>query len=143
MDKNKLSESNNLLILWYRQGEFKRIIGNEVSKVYHDLIENMPNAQMFFPDSCLKRLPPKIYFWKVFSVLKPQQYQDMMNSIYAKAKGAMDFPDGIILTAEALIIMNSLDNSRSLAYLSSLISEQKTSSHKSAQLHCKKFKEVL
>ena len=120
-----------------RQGLIIRTQGNEVSKIFADLITNNPNSLQFFPDSCSKRPPPKMYFWKIFSVLEPQQFQAVVRSIIESHQAPGRMPDQIQLTEEAMNIINTLDNSKSLAYLSKLISQEKRKPQQSVDLHRK------
>lgn len=99
-----------------------RMEGAEVRTLFDDLIANNPDFARYFPESCLKRSPPKRYFWLVYSVLYQNQFNRIMMQALDKAKGGLNFEDLIQLTPEAKQIFDSIDNSNSLTYYSRLIS---------------------
>lgn len=100
-----------------------------------DLFVNNRNSKHFFPDSCEKRMPPRIYFWKIFSVLEPQAYQATVSGILERAQAEGQIPDVITLTPEALEIMKKTDNSRSLTFLRGLISQKKRKPNQGPWVH--------
>lgn len=62
----------------------------------------------YFPDSCLKRVPEKTYFWQVFAVLKPNIYTSMLNEKIDSLKEKNKIKnDTIKLTEEAQEIFES------------------------------------
>ena len=115
-DDKVLLRSENFEILWFRRGPFKRFEGAEVSTLFFDITLNEPQTMKFFPDDCRKRTPPKVYFWKVYSILKPELYRHLIDAAFQKAHGANQLPDKIILTNEIARIFHSFDNSKSLTY---------------------------
>ena len=78
-----------------------RIEGAEVKRVFGDLIENEPAIIAYFPDNCLKRTPPKVYFWKIYNLLKPELFRNLINSILDNAPRNGNIAD--IITIDPLI----------------------------------------
>ena len=49
-------------------------------KITWDNHKNDPSFLRYFPDSCLKKCPPREYFWRVFSVIRNEEYQRLFIS---------------------------------------------------------------
>ena len=77
---------------------------------------------MYFPDNCQKRSPPKLYFWKVYSIIKPQNYRDIIDGALRNAQGVNPILDKITVHPEMALILEGIDNSRSLTYACLIIS---------------------
>ena len=120
-----------------------KIEGAKVQRVFGDLIENEPAIIAYFPDNCLKRTPPKVYFWKIYNLLKPELFRNLINSILDNAPRNGNIAD--IITIDPLIaqIFNGINNDRSLTYRRSLKSQKKGKSSSCDYLPRQKFKEVF
>lgn len=83
-----------------------------------------------------------MYFWKRYSILRPDLYRNIVNHAIQGAQGTNQIPDKITLTPEMHNIFNTIDNSQSLVYACKLNSRQKRKSLKGVEIYCKKLEKV-
>lgn len=67
--------------------------------------------------------------------MEPQAYQGTVTRILERAQAEGQIPDSITLTPEAFEIINRIDNSRSLTFLRSIISQKKGKSGEGFGIH--------
>ena len=108
-----------------------------------DIMTNEPGSFVFFPDNCQKRVPPKLYFWKVYSILFLSNYRTVIDGALRNAQGTNHIPDKITVDPEMALILGSLDNSRSITYARLIISRKKRKSFKGIVLYWQKSQKVL
>ena len=121
----------------FHQGSFNRLKGCEIKTLYLDLIANNPESLRHFPESCLKRPPPKVYFWKIFSIIRNADYRIVLQKVFENGQANHIISDSIYVTPEYLDVMNSLENSKSLAYLRIFIRQEERKSLKGIRIYFK------
>ena len=70
-------------------------------------------------------MPSKLYFWKIFSIIRPASFQHLITSAIQNAQRNNFLPKKITLTTEINQIFNSIDNSTFLIYARKLKSRKK------------------
>lgn len=92
-----------------------------------DLFDELKQDKAFmayFPDIFWKRTPPRDYFWKVFSVVRKQTFNEMV-------KGKLDElmlkrkikADRFLITGEAKRILDTFNDNNNIGLLRGLSSE--------------------
>lgn len=77
----------------------------------------------YFPDSCLKKVPDRNYFWRVLGVVMPREYNAFLKDKVLTLRHRRRFPiDRIALTREAEEIFEGFDFENRLSLLSLLTS---------------------
>lgn len=78
----------------------------------------------YFPDYCLKKVPSREYFWKVFALLRPAQYEELLGQKMQQLKETRKLKeDKILMSSEAQHIFRSFDFQTHLSLLRQLISQ--------------------
>jgi hypothetical protein len=78
----------------------------------------------YFPDLCMKKLPPRTYFWQVFSVVRAAEFKALIDAKVEKLRSLRRVKeDKMKLSAEALKIFYSFDAGNEVALLGYLISQ--------------------
>lgn len=54
----------------------------------------------YFQDNCQKRSPSKEYFWMVYSILKPNEYVQIVQKVVQNARRNVEITDSMALTPE-------------------------------------------
>ena len=106
-----------------------------VSKTWEHF-KNDPQLATFFPDLCLKKSPPREYFWKVFSVVKRAEYQQILaNSKMKLSLSQQLLATKVNLQPEMKQILFNFDHQQSLTTLCKFKSSKASKSLRSTQLH--------
>ena len=80
----------------------------------------------FFPQTFLLRVPPADYFWRVFSVVKKNEYQTLLKEKLTLMKSQNRIKnEKLTLTPEAIKILKNTDFEGNLSLLRLIISGQK------------------
>jgi sulfur relay (sulfurtransferase) DsrC/TusE family protein len=88
----------------------------------------------YFPDIFHKRNPPREYFWKVYSVLRKNDWTKSVQSQIQKMKDANIIKsDRFKLTQEAQSIFDKFDDSNKLDLLCKIKSKTQGRSQKNSQ----------
>lgn len=65
----------------------------------------------YFPDKFLRVVPPKLYFWSVYSRLKPDEYNALIEKAKARVVALRKLVrNSIAVTEEALNIFNDFSD---------------------------------
>ena len=124
------------------RGFSNRLKGAEVSLLYEDLILNEPNSMKYFPNSCRLLTPPKVYFFKLFSVFHSDQFAEILLKVIRNAKGENQVNDEVAFTLETAKIFYSINNNNSFPYLDFLKSKKAGKSVEGSNLHRKMRKKI-
>lgn len=85
-----------------------------------------PTFIKYFPDSCLKRQPPKSYFWKVyFHCFKSEFNTNITTQIDSLIKKNRVKDDNVLLTDEAVDIFENFNFKQNLKLLGLIISKKR------------------
>lgn len=115
--KSVFSTQLKLQISNYHQGSLTRLKDLCVRNLWRELKKD-PVFMSFFPDSCFKRVPEKTYFWKIFTVLKPDLFNQMLTEKISNLKEKSKIKDDTIkLTYEAQEIFENFKFDSDLALL--------------------------
>lgn len=84
------------------------------------------NLLRYFPDSCLKKCPPRDYFWKVFSVVHRADYEYLLATSKTRLNKGMELViTQINIPEETSRMLQNFDSQKSLQTLCLLISWKK------------------
>ena len=80
----------------------------------------------YFPQTFLLRVPPADYFWRVFSVVKKNEYANLLKEKMTQMKNQNRIKnEKLTLTPEAIRILKNTDFEGNLSLLRCVISREK------------------
>lgn len=69
------------------------------------------NFMYYFPDKFYKTIPPKVYFWQVFAIIKPNEYKTVIETARNRVISFKKIiRNNIRMTEEALEVFNDFSD---------------------------------
>ena len=111
-----------------RLGKLTRVKDLLVSEIWEELADD-EEFMLYFPDIFHKRTPPREYFWKVFSVIRNDKYEELVSGKIDDLKLKRKIkPDTFAITPDAQRILGRFTDEGNLSLLGKITSQAPTGS---------------